>query len=95
MKQVACAKSLDDNRTKQRERKNIPAYCRRTSVDSRLAPFDGRISAVWAQTRQGNRLNVNVATFEPLSRRIVAGIHEEAHDLGRFLTAPNVDIEIG
>ena len=55
---------------------------------------DGRASAVWAQTRQGNRLNVKVSTFEPLSRRITASIHEETRDLGRFLTAPNVDIEI-
>jgi hypothetical protein len=55
---------------------------------------DGRASAVWAQTRQGNRLNVKVSTFEPLSRRIAAGIHEETRDLGRFLTAPDVDIEI-
>jgi uncharacterized protein YcaQ len=56
---------------------------------------DGRASAVWAQARQGNHLSVNVSAFEPLSRRITAGIYEEARDLGRFLEAPNVDIQLG
>lgn len=56
---------------------------------------DGRASAVWAQTRQGDRLDVKVAAFEPLSQRIIAGIHEEARELGRFLAAPNVEVEIG
>jgi uncharacterized protein YcaQ len=55
---------------------------------------DGRASAIWAQTRHGKRLNVKVSTFEPLSRRITASIQEETRDLGRFLGAPNVDIEI-
>jgi hypothetical protein len=56
---------------------------------------DGRASAVWAQTRQGDRLDVKVAAFEPLSQRIIAGIHEEVRELGRFLAAPNVEVEIG
>lgn len=56
---------------------------------------DGRASAVWAQSRQGDRLDVKVAAFEPLSQRIIAGIHEEARELGRFLAAPNVEVEIG
>lgn len=56
---------------------------------------DGRASAVWAQSRQGDRLDVKVAAFEPLSQRIIAGIHEEVRELGRFLAAPNVEVEIG
>jgi hypothetical protein len=55
---------------------------------------DGRTCAVWAQTRQRNRLDVKVSAFEPLPRRIIAGIHEETRDLGHLLTAPNVAIEI-
>jgi hypothetical protein len=29
-----------------------------------------------------------------MSRRIIAGIHAEAQDLGRFLGVPNIDIQI-
>ncbi len=56
---------------------------------------DGRATAVWAHTRQGNRLSVKVSKFESISRRITAGIWEEARDLGRFLGAPNGDVQIG
>jgi hypothetical protein len=56
---------------------------------------DGRASAVWTHTRHGNRLSVKVSKFESLSRRISADIREEARDLGGFLGAPNVDIQIG
>jgi hypothetical protein len=37
---------------------------------------------------------VRVSRFGPISRQIVAGIREEARDLGRFLGIPNVDVEI-
>jgi hypothetical protein len=56
---------------------------------------DGRAIAVWAHTRQGNRLSVKVSKFESISRPITAGIREEAIDLGRFLEIPNVDLQIG
>lgn len=56
---------------------------------------DGRVAAVWAHTRQGDRLNIKVSNFDSISRRITAGIHEEAQDLGRFLGIQNVDVEIG
>jgi hypothetical protein len=55
---------------------------------------DGRAVAVWAHTRQGQRLNITVSKFESLSRRVVAGIRGEARDLGRFLEAADVDVQI-
>ena len=56
---------------------------------------DGRVAAVWEQAREGNRLRVKVTKFGPLSRRVIAGIREEAQDLGRFLGSPNVDVLVG
>jgi hypothetical protein len=56
---------------------------------------DGRVVAVWAHARQGNRLRINVTKFASISRHIIAGIREEARDLGRFLGVPNVDVQIG
>jgi uncharacterized protein YcaQ len=56
---------------------------------------DGRAAAVWEHARDGNRLRVNVAKFGSMSRRITDGIREEAQNLGRFLGAPNVDVQIG
>jgi hypothetical protein len=38
-------------------------------------------------------LRLNVTKFESLSRRIEAGIREEAEDLCRFLRSEKVDIE--
>jgi hypothetical protein len=56
---------------------------------------DGRVVAVWNYAQKGERLSVEVATFKTLSPQITAGIHEQARDLGRFLGAPKVDIQIG
>jgi uncharacterized protein YcaQ len=56
---------------------------------------DGRVRAVWEHTWEGKRLIVKVARFESISRRVAAGIHEEAQDLGRFLEASNVDVRTG
>lgn len=55
---------------------------------------DGHTTAVWKHARKGNRLRVEVAKFGSLSRRITAGIREEAQDLGRFLQAQEVDVQI-
>jgi hypothetical protein len=55
---------------------------------------DGRAAALWEHAKQGNSLRVKVAKFGSISRRIAAGIHEEARDLGRFLGIPNVDVQI-
>jgi len=56
---------------------------------------DGRAIAVWEHARAGNRLTVKVTKFGSISRRLIAGIREEAGDLGRFLRAPSVDLQIG
>ena len=55
---------------------------------------DGRAAAVWQHSREGNRIVVQVKKFEKLSRLVAAGIREEAQDLGRFLGARNVDVQI-
>lgn len=55
---------------------------------------DGRVTAVWKLTQEKNRLLVNVEKFGSMSRRTIAGIHDEAQDLGRFLGVPNIDIQI-
>lgn len=54
---------------------------------------DGRVRAVWEHSRKGNRLYVKVAKFGPISRRITAGIREEAQEFGRFLGAPDVIVQ--
>jgi Winged helix DNA-binding domain len=56
---------------------------------------DGRVTAVWEQARQGDRLHVKVTKFGSISRPVIASIREEARDLGRFLGILNVDIQIG
>jgi hypothetical protein len=55
---------------------------------------DGRVVAVWEHARQGNRLHVKVTKFRSLSRPIITGIREEAKELGRFLGAPEVIVQI-
>lgn len=55
---------------------------------------DGRILAVWNHAREGNRLIVRVRKFEPISRRVIAGIREEARDLGRFLGILRGDVQV-
>ena len=56
---------------------------------------DGRVTAVWGHTREGNLLRVKVMKFDSISRRVAAGIRKEAQDLGRFLGISNVHVEIG
>jgi uncharacterized protein YcaQ len=56
---------------------------------------DGRAVAVWGHVRKGDHLQIKVTKFGSLSRGILAGIREEARDLGRFLESPNVDVQIG
>lgn len=56
---------------------------------------DGRAVAVWAHARQGNRLEVALSGFRPLSPDIVAAIRDEAHDLSRFLGASGVNVQVG
>jgi uncharacterized protein YcaQ len=55
---------------------------------------NGHVTAVWEHVREGKRLRVKVAKFESMSRPVIAGIREEAQDLGRFLGIPNVDVQI-
>ena len=56
---------------------------------------DGRVAAVWEHAREGNRLVVKVTKFVPISRRVAAGIREEARDLSRFLGTSDVNVQIG
>ena len=56
---------------------------------------DGRVAAVWAHVREGNRLRVQVEKFGPISRGAISSIREEAQDLARFLEASDVDVQLG
>jgi hypothetical protein len=76
-------------------REHRPSIYRPQGWIAPVVLVDGRAAAVWEQAREGNRLRVTVAPFGPLSRRILAGIREEARDLGRFLGVPAVDVQIG
>jgi len=55
---------------------------------------DGRVAAVWEHALERNRLRVTVTKLGPLSRLISVGILGEARNLGRFLGASEVDVEI-
>jgi hypothetical protein len=55
---------------------------------------DGRVAAVWEHAREGNRLRLKVTGLVPMPRGVVAGIRQEAQDLGRFLGIPGVDVQI-
>ncbi len=55
---------------------------------------DGRIAGVWEHAREKNILRVKVTKFESISRRVTAGIREEAEALGQFLGMSNLKIEM-
>ena len=55
---------------------------------------DGRVAGVWQHTQEGNLLRVKVTPFEPISRRAIAGVKDEARHLGRFLNVHNVDVQL-
>jgi hypothetical protein len=55
---------------------------------------DGRVAAVWEHARERERLRIRVTSLEPIPRRLLSGLHQEARDLGRFLGIPNVDVEM-
>jgi hypothetical protein len=55
---------------------------------------DGRVIARWEHAPERNRLLVKLTKFESLSRRILARVREEAHDLSRFLGITYRDVEI-
>jgi hypothetical protein len=54
----------------------------------------GRVAGVWAHTRDAQRLRVRVTPFAAISRRVTAGIRDEAHELGRFLECREVELRI-
>jgi hypothetical protein len=76
------------------EFKHQPKVFRPQGWISPVVLVDGRVAAVWKLTQEKNRLRVHVEKFGSMSRRIIAGIHDEAQDLGRFLGVPSVDIQI-
>ena len=83
-----------------KERDHLVAVEHRPSVyrpQGWIAPVvlvNGRVIGVWEQAREGDRLQVKVTKFEPISQYVVAGIREEAQDLSRFLGSPNVSVQI-
>ena len=84
-----------------KEREHLMAAQHRPKVyrpQGWIAPVvlvDGRVAAVWEHARERERLRLRVTKFEPISRRILAGIREEARDLSRFLETPDMHVEIG
>jgi hypothetical protein len=54
----------------------------------------GRVAAIWEQSRAGDRLQVKVTPFAPLSRAVTASLRAEVEDLARFLEAQNVDLKV-
>ena len=55
---------------------------------------DGRVAGIWRTERKARRLQLAVQAFSPLGRRALAGIRQEAEDIGRFLGLP-LDLQIG
>jgi hypothetical protein len=55
---------------------------------------NGRVVAVWEHVREADRLQVKVAKFESIPRRIATAIREEARELGRFLGIPKVQVRL-
>ncbi|HET6595797.1 MAG TPA: winged helix DNA-binding domain-containing protein [Anaerolineales bacterium] len=56
---------------------------------------NGRVAAVWEQILEKTLLRVKVLKFDSIARQVAAGIGEEAQNLARFLTVPNVEVQIG
>jgi hypothetical protein len=83
-----------------KEREHLAAVEHRSYIyraQGWIAPVvlvDGRAVAVWEHAQRKAQLHVKVTRFGPLARHIIAGIREEARDLGRFLGASDVDIQI-
>lgn len=61
---------------------------------SPVVVVNGRVTGVWGHAWEGNRIRVKVTKFEPMARRVVSAIREQAHDLARFLGASDVNVEI-
>jgi hypothetical protein len=72
-----------------------PSIYRPQGWISPVVLVDGRAGAVWAHSRQADRLSVSVTALGPLPRHVAADIRAEARDLGRFLGAPDVDVQLG
>jgi hypothetical protein len=56
---------------------------------------NGRIAAVWEHEKKKDQVQVKVTKFEPLSRAVQNLIQEEAHHIGQFLGASNLQVKIG
>ncbi len=84
-----------------RDRDHLVAMEYRPSVyraQGWIAPVvlaNGRAIAIWEYAREGDRLRIKVMKFGSISRGVSAGIRAEARDLGRFLEAAHVDVQIG
>ena len=63
-----------------------------------LAPVvlvDGRVAGTWSYQRGPGKLGVDVKMFTPFSKETRTKAKEEAHDLARFLEAPDIAIRFG
>lgn len=55
---------------------------------------DGRVAGVWAYTRERNRVLVRVTKFAAFSKRMIAGVREEAEGLAGFLGSDAGHVQI-
>lgn len=53
---------------------------------------DGQVAGVWTHHLKGERLEITLDPFRPLSRPVREGIHSEAEDLSRFLEASRLEV---
>jgi hypothetical protein len=56
---------------------------------------DGRVAGTWSYQRGPGKLGVDVKMFTPFSKETRTKAKEEAHDLARFLEAPDIAIRFG
>ena len=75
------------------DKKHHPKVYRPQGWISPVILVDGHAAAIWKHTLKGDRLQIEVEKFGPLSKQVTSAIHDEAQDLGRFLGTSNVDVQ--
>ena len=77
------------------EKMHHPKVYRPQGWISPVVLVDGRAVAIWKHTLKGDRLQVDVEKFGPLSKQVTAAIRKETQELGRFLGSSKVEIKFG
>jgi hypothetical protein len=77
------------------DRQHHPSIYRSQGWIAPVVLVDGRAVATWEYARVGQQLRLKVSGFAPLSPGVTTGIQAEALDLGRFLGASSVNVQVG